>query len=360
MKKILLTLTICSTCLTGVEAKQDSIIKVLNEQVINQSKQINIDKLKIDSLDKEFNFLNRQSQFHIKTNEETISSISNQLSSSSYNLTIFGILFGIAGLGLSVYVTRIERKVVKLNEEGRKQLEQTKKIQSEVNHVNQLIQNDIYGLFEKIKREETIHILNRLIKVPKDIGNLNDVLLSRELHRDDFELLKTAYLKLGVEPALESGLVRLRLPYKSSYLLLFFQHFVDLAIKDPEIGPDIRTFYEQGIGCAFENDMMKTTEDFIKAIIDLGFQTKMDDINNFFRGLAKSEFVDLIVLYEIVFSAFKTRDDKFKFYEVISNTAETKKCKIHYGDLLISTYADSETSGSEQGIIDEINALKAQ
>jgi hypothetical protein len=31
MKKILLTLIICSTCLTVAEAKQDSIIKVLNE-----------------------------------------------------------------------------------------------------------------------------------------------------------------------------------------------------------------------------------------------------------------------------------------------------------------------------------------
>jgi hypothetical protein len=215
-------------------------------------------------------------------------------------------------------------------------------------------------LFEKIKREETIHILNRLVKIPRDIGNLKYALLSRELHRDDFVLLKSAYLKLGEEPSLEPGVIRLRMPYKDSYLLLFFQHFVDLAIKDPEISPVIRTFYEYGISCAFENDIIKTTEDFIKAIIDLGFQNKTEDINNFFKGLAKSEFVDLAVLYEIVFSAIKARDDKFKFYEIISNTAETMKCKIHYGDLLISKYVDSVFSESEQGIIDEISTLKIQ
>jgi hypothetical protein len=61
-----------------------------------------------------------------------------------------------------------------------------------------------------------------------------------------------------------------------------------------------------------------------------------------------------------VFSPFKKRNDKFKFYEVISNTAETKKCKIHYGDLSISTYADCETSESGQGIIKEINSLKTK
>jgi len=360
MKKIFLTLILSSICLIEVEAKQDSQQKVLNEKIINLSHQINTDKHLIDSLSKEFTFLNKQSQFHIKTNEETISSISNQLSSSSYSLTIFGILFGIAGVALSVYVTRIEIKIVKLNEDGRKQLEQTKNIQTEVNQVNQLIQNDIYGLFEKIKREETIHILNRLVKIPRDIGNLKYALLSRELHRDDFVLLKSAYLKLGEEPSLEPGVIRLRMPYKDSYLLLFFQHFVDLAIKDPEISPVIRTFYEYGISCAFENDIIKTTEDFIKAIIDLGFQNKTEDINNFFKGLAKSEFVDLAVLYEIVFSAIKARDDKFKFYEIISNTAETMKCKIHYGDLLISKYVDSVFSESEQGIIDEISTLKIQ
>lgn len=358
MKKILLFSIICNACLIKVEARQDSIIIMLKKHVNNQSIQINIDKNKIDSLSKEITFLNRQCQFYIRTNEETISSISNQLSSSSHNLTFFGILFGIAGIGLSVYVTRIERKIVKLNEDGTKLLEQTKDIQSEVNHVNQLIQNDIYGLFEKIKREETIHILNRLVKIPRDIENLNNTLLSRELLREDFELLKSAYLRLGKEPALGPELIRAGIPSKESYLLLFFQHFVDLAIKDPIVGRDIEIFYEQGICSAFENDMIKTTEDFIKAVIDLGIQNKTEDINNFFKGLAKSEFVDLHVLYEIMFATLKTRDARFKFYEIISNNIETKRCKIHFGQLLITEYSNIEKSKSEQVIIDEINVLK--
>ena len=361
MKRILIIiLLLCLTNQMQAKTAIDSTLKTMSEKMDFLSKQVSNDKHLLDSLSKEFNFLNRQSQFHIRTNEETISSISNQLSSSSYSLTIFGILFSIAGIGIGIYVTYIERKVVALNEQSKNQLEQTERIQREVNEVNKLIQSDIYGLFEKIKREETKHILNRLVKVPRDIGNLNDALLSRELEREDFDLLKMAYLKLVDEPVPASNQLIIRMNNKDSYLLQFFQHFTDLALKDAEIGPDFSTFYEHGISCAFENDILKTTEDFMKGIIDLGIQNKTKDINNFINGLAKSEFVDLDKLYEIMFESLKNRVERFKFYEIIICTTENKKCKVHFGDLLVSNYSNSELNLTEKGVISEIETLKTQ
>jgi hypothetical protein len=336
----------------------DSIVEVLKSDIEIQSSTITQQKYILDSLNREFQHLQRESDFSIKTNEQTIASISNQIGSASYSLTIFGILFGIAAIGLGVYVTYIERKVVTLNEKGREQLTQSEKIKSEVSEINYLIQKDIYGLFEKIKREETKHMINRLIKVPRDIGNLSNALLSRELEREDFALLKIAYSKLlsGGGANLGGGLTGLN--NQGSYHLIFFQHFLDLAIKDTEIGPNMTEFYEKGFICAFENDIIKSSEDFIKAIIDLGIQSKPGDISNYFTALAKSDFVDLIIVYEILFSNISTRDQQFSFYQKIPDTQECKKAKIHFGDLLISNYSDGKNTESEQAIIDEVTQLK--
>jgi hypothetical protein len=351
MKRLLIIISFCIP--NVVSAKNlDSIIVVLKTEIKNQDETIEKQKCTLDSLVKEFQYLKRDSDFSIKTNEQTITSISNQIGSASYSLTIFGILFGIAAIGLGVYVTYIERKVVTLNEKGREQLSQSEKIKSEVSEINNLIQKNIYGLFEKIKREETKHMLDRLVKIPGDIGNLSNSLLSRELEKDDFELLKKAYSKL-----LSEGGASLGNELPGIYQLLFFQHFLGLAIKDSEIGPNMTNYYQMGISCAFENDIVKSSEDFIKAIIDLGIHTKSKDINNYFLGLSKSKFVDSSLVYAVLFNNIPTRDQQFNIYQNIPDTEACKKVKINFGALLISKYSDGNYSSSEQSVIDEITQL---
>src|SRR5690606_3282036 len=136
-----------------------------------------------------------------------------------------------------------ERKIIKLRNENEELLKQTKETKNEVVEINELIQKDIYGLFLKIKREETIHILNRLVKIPEDISNLSQELLSRELRQEDYSLLKKAYLKVKVKPEKENTSDFISFSsnynYKEAYLLLFFQHFLDLSLKDEEINPEL-------------------------------------------------------------------------------------------------------------------------
>lgn len=360
MKKLLLIISFCIPFILTAKRNMDSIIEVLDKNFETQSATIEQQKHILDSLSREFQYLKRESDFSIKTNEQTISSITNQIGSTSNSLTIFGMLFGIGAIVLGVYVTYIERKVVRLNEKGQDQLSQSEKIKSEVNEINDLIQNDISGLFEKIKRVETKHMLYRLIKVPGDIGNLRDALLSRELERDDFELLKSAYSKLLSDGDESLGGGSTGMNYKDLYLLAFYQHFLDLAIKDSEIGPIMTDFYETGIKCSFENDIIKSLENFMKAIIDLGIQSKSTDIKNYFNGLAKSKYVDLNRVYEVLFSNIPTRGQRFSFYQQLPNTEDCKKVKIHFGKMLMSNYSDGAYTDSEQNIIDEVNELKNQ
>lgn len=192
-----------------------------------------------------------------------------------------------------------------------------------------------------------MYILNRLLKVPKDISNVSSELLSRELEREDFKILKKAYLSLDELLPIKQGPYRSGLEYKDSYKLIFFQHFLDLAIKDESIGPDLIIFYPHGIICSFENDILKSTKNFIKAIVDLGYQTRLEEISSFFKGLSNSSYCDFEELYMILFDGLKSRDDKFKFFNLIPDSKEYRVGKKNYGEILIKEFEENEPTESE-------------
>lgn len=290
-------------------------------------------------------------------NEQTLNSISSQLSAASYNITIFGILFTIAAILLGIYVTYIERKIVKLREENKSLLDQTIKNKEEVVTINNLIQSDILGLYEKIKREETVHLLNRLLTVPEDISNLLELLLSRELERDDFQILKKAYMKIKNSPPEPKVFFSENLSYEDSYKLLFFQHFLDLAIKDKDIAEDLIDFYSTAINCAFENDIIKSTSDFINTIIKLGYQSKAEDISSFMKALSLSKHQNNKTVYNIIFNSIKSRNDHFKFFDLIGEDKESRVGKSNYGKMLIDTYSLADLSAEEKSVIDKTNTI---
>jgi hypothetical protein len=326
--------------------KQDSTLIKLNNRLIQIEKNDN----EIVGLKKEILELNSKYDYQVKVNEQTLTSISNQIGASSFNLSIFGILFGIVAIGLGIYVTYIERKIVNIRTENEKLLSESLKIKNEVMGINNQIQDDIYGLFKKIKREETTHILQRLLKVPKDISNLGQQLLSRELLQEDFSVLKKAYLKLKTQT--QEGY-----NYNTDYEIIMFQHFLDELVRDEEIGSEFIDSYPHSIYCAFDNDIIKSTEDFIKAIVDIGYQKKGLEINSFIKGLSNSEHKDFNKVYNILFDGLKNRNDQFKFYDNISSEKANRIGKSNFGKLLKKKYSDTELSNSEKLSLEELDEI---
>jgi len=319
---------------------------------------IHKNQIEIEELNENFNELQYKYDYQIKINEQTLNSISNQIGATSFNLSIFAFLFGILAIGLGVYVTWVERKIIRIKEENESLLKETKKTKDEVVAINELIQKDIFGLFLKIKREETIHILNRLVKIPEDIANFTEQLISRELKEEDYTLVKKAYLKL--KPKQKEDDYSFGLSYKESYSLLFFQHFLDQAVKDEEIGPELITYYSHGIGCAFENDIIKSTEDFMKSIMDLGFQKRDKEINSFMKGLSSSQHKDFTRIYEIIFNSLNNRDNQFKFYSLIENGKDNRLGKVNFGKLLIKKYSETKFSDSEKTVLEDIQLIEKE
>lgn len=331
-----------------------SLIYAEGEEKIFKAKICNQDSIKVENLNNKISELESKIEDQKNINNQTLTCISTQIDAATYNITILSIGIAVALLLLGVYVTFIERKIVKINNHNENLFEKTEKIKAEVEKINDDIKNDIYNLFLKIKREETVHILNRLLKIPKDISNFSNSLLSRELIQSDFFVLKEAFLKVKDIPK-KKGI--LGLDYKEEYLLIFFQHFLDLCMKDEQIHPNIKLFYETGIKCSFENDIIKSTNDFIKAIIDLGIYNMDEDINLFFEALAISDYKNMDKLYFTIFKNIYKREDQFKFYNIISDQNLLIICKINYGKHLVEKYSKENLSETEKRIIEDINNL---
>lgn len=311
-----------------------------------------VEKVLMDIENKKYDYeitnLKDKLDFQQKLNEQTINSISTQLDSASYSLTIFGILFAIAAIGLGIYVTYIERKIVKIGEENQKLLTKNQQIKDDVEALNKLIQSDIYGLFLKIKREESVHMVERLVKVPKDIVNVGASLLSRDLHQEDFAKLKQAYLNL---PNKQEG------NYANNYMFVFFQHFLGQSLRDENLRLEIAEFIHQGINSAFENDIVKSTLDFTGVLLDKGIQEFKSEINIFFKGLTNSQYKNYIPVYKVIFDNLKSRKNRFEMFSSIESDAENRLAKIEYGNLLVSKYSIDNPTESEQLVFAEINEL---
>lgn len=348
-----------------------SEIKGFNKENLEKNNVENISNThKTITLNEKIEELNKDYEKQEKINEKTFDSISNQITAASFNLTIFGFLFGVAAVGLGLYVTQIKRKIVLIREENKSLLSETKKFKEEVVKINTQIQNDIYGLFLKIKREETTHILQRLSKIPEDISNLSQQLLSRELEKSDFTILKDAYLKLKEKKPInledendkdnEFYNYDEQTNYLNSYKLLFFQHFLDLAIKDSTINEDLIDNYNVSVSCAFENDIIKSTIDFTEAIMETGLQSKTKEINAFITALSQSKYQTFDEVYQIIFKNLQTRENHFNLFNLLDDKKEIRIGKLKIGQIIIDKYSSSILNEREQNIINETNSISLE
>ena len=189
------------------------------------------------------------------------------------------------------------------------------------------------------------------MKIPKDVTNLLQELLSRDLEKSDFDKLKISYQKLSPSEIF----------YTEKYNMLFFQHFSDLALKDTFTREEFIKYIPKGIECSFENDILKSTNDIFQNFIDSGLVTNKEAINIYFKGINKSiRFNDFHQLYELIYQKLSQRDKQFLLAQLLESNIETEDSKIHFGNFLIEEYGTKELTESEKIIIEDIKRLQIQ
>lgn len=175
------------------------------------------------------------------------SSINNSLNASTRFLTTVSIVMAVISVILAIYVDFMRRKFLRMKESVSMMEEN---VQGLVNDINR----NVDKLFERIRREDTKALIQRLIEVPEDVANIAQLLLSRDLLKEDFKLLCTAYnhlIEREDAERIDSGYLSL----KDHYLLLFFQHYLGLSIEENCLRKDIIGFFDTGLSAAFVNDL---------------------------------------------------------------------------------------------------------
>ena len=189
---------------------------------------------------------------------------------------VIGIV-GVVGILLGIYVSHKTTKVSdmlakikekendiaalknKIEEKETKVISLAKKIED----INDKIQSDISGLYQKLRKEETRTLLQRLEEEPFDINNLFYSLATRQLDEEFFPILKKAFIKFWTSNDNE-----IKSKSIGNYINVLFQEYLYKTVLDNEIRPNIVNyqFFKMFMKCAFSRDMIKSTNDFCSAL----------------------------------------------------------------------------------------------
>ncbi len=321
-----------------------TVIENLQEQLIFQNNKVesltrDVQKLHEDQIRTSESLRTQKSLI-----ETTFNGVSTQLSASSIFVGIFGIVIAVFSIGLSIYVSRISRNIQNISKDNEILLQKNIDIKSDVESLSEKITKDSTDLYTIIRNEESNHILQRLIEVPEDMGNVFPLLASRDLELSHYSQLKEAYNQLDDEFI------------KSSYLILFFQHFAGTTIIDSDLSEDLLKNLGECIQSSFKNDIVNASNHFFRKIVDQGIQDYKIAINKFVKEFSKSKFSELEDVYMTIYSSMTSKNQLFEFYNLVDRNDETLKFRSKFGQLLIdSQFQDLEKK--EASIITEIENL---
>lgn len=228
------------------------------------------------------------------------STIANEISAVNTLLVTFTIVFGIVGIAWGIYITWLQRKVSKMSDNIEKKEQTIVTLAKTIEETDQKIQSDISGLYAKLRKEETFTLLKRLEMEPQDISNVLGLLLARPLENDGFPILKNAFLKLIRIGESATNISFFDKTYRKPFLLLFFQHYLYFSIKDDDLREIIVADFGYCMACAFKSDIIKSTEDFCKALtIEGASYNKTSILIDYLKALNQSKFSSLIELKNI-------------------------------------------------------------
>lgn len=350
---LILSATLTTEVFSGVNRSKESndidFVVAEHKQIEGyESLVIEIKGLKED-LEQTKREINEKLAYQMKCNEKALDSVNTTIAGASYALIVFTIIIAVVGIGLGFYITLVERKVRNLTNENKSILETHIKIKDDVEKLDGHIKRNMAQLYDDLKKEETKVYVQRLVKVPKDIANLADFLASRDIPIEFFPELKEAYKSLSEIISEDAK------PYEGLYQMLFFQHFPSLAIFDNELQDGIEKAYSGLMQSSFENDIIKSSREFITVCIDGDILNYREKIKKYFDALQKSRYAGYKELHREIYRTLSTKENRFNLYSILHSEAKLKEIAKIYGQFMLADYKDaSGNTDSDKLVLKEI------
>lgn len=291
MKRLLLLLLCLPLLCTGA-TKKSSDLHLKNA--------LHQDSLKIVELDAHIKVMNERLDNVNQLINNSNDVISNGFAASNRYLTVVSIALTLVGILLGVYVTRkineADTTIADINET----LKEVQNLRNEVVSIKDEVESESSILYRKLRREETLTYLKRLVEVPEDILNIATILLSRDLMPDDYNLLKQAYDKLPEEDVSSSDV----------YMTVMFQHFADKLITETKLRDRATKGLLTLINGCFINDIIKSTADMCRGLNTVEYNQRLEIVKNYVNALSISKYKDNMELYKKVLSLVSDVDRK--------------------------------------------------
>lgn len=350
MKKLISLIIVCLACSSlhaqTLRVRVDSLSVSIGRSDA-KIENLNIDmediEVSVDGLAKQVENLS----YLVETQKEIISqeqsAIENSMGAVNIVLAVFALILTIGGIYLGWFINRKEKKVQALlmqvetkKEEVEKLEEKTSKIKDDIVELNNNINGDIEGLYERLKKEETVSLFRRLVEVPWDISNVGTLLLARKIDISNFKYLVLAYRNLK-DSGTDGQIGGIMYSYKDLYLVQFFQHFCGPAISHSLIKDDLIEFFPAGFSCAYQSDIEYSTNSLIMSLNrDKSIGNKPEILYTYIKALNESKHNTTSIPYEIIVSKYDNDDDLIQIWEqLISNSIIIKQ----FGELLCDRFS---------------------
>ncbi len=305
----LITFNVCAQTANN----QAISIEHYNKQIYDIQNELNTTNKDFELVKKELDLLSKQVSSQNSNTDSSFNKISNQIDVAAYSQNLIMGLFTILAIALGVYVTYVEHSVKRLKTDNENLLEETRKIRDETQNINNNINNNFNVIYKKIKEEETIDLLNRIVKTPEDIVNLHPLLATRELHSDKhLDLIKKTFEN---EKKLQNTNTR-NLRFHISSLVL--QHFSNRFFIDDFCTSSINDFPSIS-GNFYDNEIHKLCDDFFNAVAFKEFSEYANYFKSIVNGILNRQISDSSSLHpdlNYLFSKFLSNkrlvDEMFK------------------------------------------------
>lgn len=330
--------------------KSSTNVDTLNIAISQLKTKTNDIDLSIDGLSKQIDVIS----YTVETQKDIISqeqsAIENSMSSINMVFTIFSILMTLGGFALGYYINRKEKNMQSLLdkvEEKKKEVEtleaKTIKTREDIRELNNTITNDIEALYARLRREETVTFLKRLVDEPEDIDNLINLLLSRDLEENDFKYLLLAYRKL--KDRINSRNYKITKIQKISrwdYLILFFQQFCEQSIGNKLVRDDLIEMLPPIIKSASNRDIDKSTNSLIMCL-NKNINNENDNLVIlliYLEALVNSQFKYYPKPYEIIALEYKNGNELKELWSMLEVKGIINQ---YFGSALCERFKDDDS-----------------
>lgn len=228
----------------------------------------------IDSLQAKLCVFQMKADLTYELMETSNDSISNQLSAASWLLGLIALLLSLGGIILGYYISQKKREIESIAKTISDTKEAVSKMAKATEALDEKIHKNLSSLYKDLRKEETNTLLDRLVEEPRDVSNLADVLLARDIEGIEYDKIKKAYHKLHQEVG---GALSLA-DYELAYLILLFQHFFYQTLMDDEMRQLIIEKIELVFAGAFKRDMVKSTKELCNVLSDDSITFNKEDI----------------------------------------------------------------------------------